>query len=325
MAKTQSAIEQIMSGGKTEKQAKSLLDYLGLPKNASTAQFETAAKEHGQNYTSPKVGGGSGVVGDIANAVQQDVYSPIGQALTHPVEAMTAGFSGHEPHSAAPAEPKPKAKKKADTALPTPEQATTSPFTEIAQQLAQEYLGQVQQLQSLTSGAETPGLEAEAQGAAQSDLKGLTAGLPASVQGAMQGLVGSTPAVPLAGEVSAAQQKLGNAQAAGGLGMAGAIGAMGPAEAETLGAAPYSTLLNELISESAYRASSPSYGPSALGLNTANTPSWLQTVLGNIGLPLSKPNASSALSTPTLTTPSKAAKGGTSGTVPISTGTTGGP
>jgi hypothetical protein len=213
---------------------------------------------------------------------------------------------------------KPKSKDKTDsTKLPSPETAATSPFTELTQQLAQEYLAQVQQLESLTSGQEGTTLAGQAQTAAQTNLGNLlkqyAPGLPASVTGAASNAISNVPADPMAGALTQSQQAEANAQSAGALGMAGAIGNMGTAEAETLASAPYSSLLNELASETAYRASNPEYGASALGLTTANTPQWLQTILKNIGVPATPVKGSGSTTTaPTVPSATKAASSSTS-------------
>jgi hypothetical protein len=193
--------------------------------------------------------------------------------------------------------------KKEDTKLPSPQAAAESPFTQLAQALAQQYLQQVQGLASLTSGAETPGLESEAQGAAQADLKALTPGLPAS----LTQIPGTSAAVPLAGQVGAAQQAVGNAQAQGALGMANAISETGTANTLGLENAPWSQILNELASETAYRASSPSYGASAFGATTANTSPAIQQIFSNVGLPVPKPGQGTATAVPGVPTPTKAA------------------
>lgn len=186
--------------------------------------------------------------------------------------------------------------------LTPPGQAAESPFTQLAQALAQQYLQQVQGLQSLTSGAATPGLESEAQTGAQADLKALTPGLPSSLTA-----LPSTPAVPLAGQVGAAQQQVGNAQAQGAVGMANAIADTGTANTLGLENAPWSQILNELASETAYRASSPSYGATAFGATSANTSPAIQQIFSNVGLPVPPPAKNTPGAGTALPPPGKAA------------------
>ena len=295
---------------------------LGLSSDVPDSDVKLLMKtQMGQNAlkkVAAQPSGGPGFIQSGLEALKQHW-----ETSEKPIDTLIQGLEG-KPKEAPPAKKETKAKTTDTAKLPSAAEADQSPFTQLAQQLAQTYLQQVNQLQSLTSGAQTPGLESEAQGAAQADLKGLTGGLPASVQQAEAAAIPANPSVPLAGNVAQAQQALGNAQSAGALGMAGAIGATGPAEAATLSAAPWSTLLNELISESAYRASSPSGGgPAALGLTSVNTPSWLQGVLKDIGIPVSSPTGATTTGSSGLTVPSKAAS--STGSVPSSGGNPGAP
>lgn len=293
--------------------AKSWLENQGFGPKTTEAQFTKAEK--GAPAASEALNN-QGFVPGALKTLGQAEGGTIETLLGPLIKKFTTGFTGGGQAQPTEAATKPK---KESAKLPSPQQATVSPFTQLAQALAQEYLGQVQQLESLTSGAQTPGLEAEAQGGAEAALKGLGVG------GAAQQFVANQPAVPLSGNVAHAQQALGNAQSAGALGMAGAIGNAGAAETAGLEAAPYSTLLNELVNETAYRAASPTYGASAFGATTSNTPPWLQSVLKAVGLNVPSPGGT-GLATPGLPTPAKAGTGGTSkSSVPGSSGVTGGP
>jgi len=102
--------------------------------------------------------------------------------------------------------------------------------------------------------------------------------------------------------------------AAGALGYAGAMPAVGQAETQYLATAPYQQLLNQLVNEAFYRASNPSYAGTVPGLSGANTPKWLQSVMTNLGV---GGGAASGLSVPGVTgvpSPASAAKGGNSST-----------
>ena len=257
----------------------------------------------------------SGLIGELEHGAEQTAHdvasSPTGAAIEQFFTGPKALY-GDQTDTTAPA--KKKATKKSTEKLPSPESATESPFTQLAQQLAQTYLQQVNQLQNLTSGAEGQQLTGEAEGAAQTNLKGLTGGLPASVQGAMQQFVGNAPVDPMAGQVRASQEALGNAQAAGAIPFSQAIAATGPANVAGLEAAPYSQILNELASEAAYRASSPSYGASAFGATTANIPASLQYIFTQLGLPVPKPGQGSATGQSGLSAPGTAGKGGAGST-----------
>lgn len=319
MADDQTALPSLESSlHESKSSVNDLLKSLGLNAKSTMAEFSKAVSNRGGAPQQP--GSGGNFLESGLNALTQH-WDTSEKPVTGLADWLTSSLKSG-PTGAGTSGASSKAKPKESTKLPAPAKASESPFTELSQALAQEYLGQVQQLQSLTSGAQTPAAESEAQGGAEAALKGLGVGA------AGQQFVANQPAVPLSGQVAQSQQALGNAQSAGALGMAGAIGNMGPAEAAGLEAAPYSTLLNELVNEVAYRASSPTYGASAFGATTANTPAWLQSILGSVGLPVPKPGATgSALTTPGLSTPTKAATGGSSSnsSVPGSSGVTGGP
>ena len=89
----------------------------------------------------------------------------------------------------------------------------------------------------------------------------------------------------------------------------------GTANTQTLEAAPWEQILQELASETAYRAASGT-GAAAFGGTTANTPSFLQQYFSQLGLgSVPAPGGKSVLpSTPGAVT--KAAKGGSATTVP---------
>jgi len=252
----------------------------------------------------------SGVGDFIKNHWKEIVASGFvpGAAPLFEAQGVTKELSPND--SGAKGKAKGKAEKVPSPTTAAPQATQQSPFDQLINSLAQSYLTQADQLQSLVSGAAAPQLQAQAaQGAA-----GLLGGSPAA--GALQGLAASAPPIPMAGQVAKDQQAQGNAYAAGALGVAGAMPALGQAETQSLAAAPYQQLLTELVNEATYRASNPQYGASALGLTNQNTPSWLQTVMRNLGVPVG--SATSTVNN-LLTSPNQAATGGQGGSTNVNT------
>jgi hypothetical protein len=237
---------------------------------------------------------GHDVLGGISDWLQGHVYDPIGHAITHP--SLTTGF---DPMPSASPAPKKEAKAKP---LPSPQSAASSaqesPFQQLAQALASEYLGQVQQLMPLTSGQAIPGLT-----------NSITSQAAAAVPGAggwlqQQAAAEQQAAAPM----FAAMNQVGEAQAQGAIPYAGAIANTGTANTQYLEAAPWQQILSELASETAYKAAS-TQGASAFGATPQNTPAFLQQIFKNLGLAGTAQGPAGG-----LTAPGTAAKGGSGST-----------
>jgi len=223
----------------------------------------------------------------------------IHQVLSHAKSAVDS--------STPPEKAKPKAKEKP---LPTPQQAATSapesPFQQLAQALAGEYLGQVQQLMPLTSGSAIPGLTNQIAGQAAAAIPGGGGWLQQQVAAEQQA----------AQPMFAAMNQVGEAQAQGAIPFAAAIGNTGAANTQFLEAAPWQQILSELASETAYKAAS-TQGAAAFGATPQNTPAFLQQIFKNLGLAGTSTAAGAGLSAP-----GAAAKGGTgSSSSALSSGT----
>jgi hypothetical protein len=186
--------------------------------------------------------------------------------------------------------------------LPDPAKAAAStpesPFQQLAQALAGEYLGQVQQLMPLTSGQAIPGLT-----------NSITSQAAAAVPGAggwlqQQAAAEQQAAAPM----FAAMNQVGEAQAQGAIPYAGAIANTGTANTQYLEAAPWQQILSELASETAYKAAS-TQGASAFGATPQNTPAFLQQIFKNLGLAGTAQGPAGG-----LTAPGAAAKGGSGST-----------
>ena len=329
MATKALAIDQLESNGMNRQHAAALLSYLGLSDTSSTADFEKTATEHGQSYKTPAVseGGLGGFLHDKivgpAETVGRDVSNTIGPGNTPAwilenigglgvPELVKEGLSGAK-NAVAPSQPKAPAKTPAkDKPLGSPQDAATnapeSPFTQLAQALASEYLGQVQQLMPLTSGSALFG--------PQGDTTGLANSAAAAVGGPsgswLQGLASqeqSDASKSPGGSIPSLQgsmNQVGEAASKGAIGMSGAIANMGPAETQYLETAPWQQLLNELASTTAYKASTQ--GGSAFGLTPQNTPAWLSQILQSHGLGTAGASG--------LVAPGTAAKGGAGSTSP---------
>jgi hypothetical protein len=194
--------------------------------------------------------------------------------------------------------------------LPSPAKAAkgdpktdVSPYEQLAQSLAQQYITEQAQLQPGISGAATAGLEGEAVAGSTQQLADLLGS---------KGTAQLNQADPLAGNVAQASNAEANEVAEGTVNMANAIANTGKANTETLEAAPWEQILTELASETAYKAASGG-GAAAFGATTQNTPEFLQKILGNLGLPVSSTAATALPGTPN-STPTKAAKTSTTNT-----------
>jgi hypothetical protein len=252
------------------------------------------------------LGQGHDVVQGISDWLTGHVYDPIGHAITHP--SLTTGF---EPMPQAPPAPKKEAKAKP---LPSPQAAATSapesPFQQLAQSLASEYLGQVQQLMPLTSGSALFGPQGQTTGLANS----AAGAIGGSAGSWLQGLAGqeqkdaATSQAPGVPSLQGAMNQVGEAQAQGSIPMAGAIANTGTANTQYLEAAPWQQILSELASETAYKAAS-TQGASAFGATPQNTPAFLQQIFKNLGLAGTAQGPAGG-----LTAPGAAAKGGSGST-----------
>ena len=250
--------------------------------------------------------------------------SPLGAAESglSGLNASISGIFGDTKGAVAP--PKKEAKQKA---LPSPTQAvkeqTQSPYEQLANALATQDLTQINQLQSGISDASVTGLTGEAGQASQTQLAQLlgAAGLSPASGASKAAMTPLTQTDPLQGQVNAAQQGVSNAENASAVDYAKAIKDTGVANTQTLEAAPWEQILQELAQETAYKATTA--GPSAFGATTADTPAFLSQIYKNLNVGTVPGAIGTGLSAPQAV--QKAAKGGTSGAVPGSTGTTGGP
>ena len=158
-------------------------------------------------------------------------------------------------------------------------------------------------------------MEGEAGQGSQQQLQQLLAGAGVSpaLAKATEAPIGGTD--PLQGNVNSAMQAQAAAQIPAAEGYAGAVKETGQANTQTLTAAPWEQILQELAAETAYRAASGT-GAAAFGGTTANTPSFLQQYFSQLGLgSVPSPGAKSTLpSTPGAVT--NAAKGGAATNVP---------
>jgi hypothetical protein len=206
--------------------------------------------------------------------------------------------------------------------LPSPEQATgktakkeataaapsqPSPYEQLANALAGQYLQQINQLEPLISGSGIfgPGQQTEQVAAtAEQAVPGASGWLAQQVAAEGQA------AKPLQN----AMANVGSAYAASAIHYAGAISATGPANTQFLEAAPWQQILSELASETAYKAAS-SQGAAAFGQTGTNPPPFLQQIFKNLGLATVPGSTATGLSTPT-----KAATGGTTGSTGATTG-----
>lgn len=203
------------------------------------------------------------------------------------------------PKKAAPAKP-----------LPTPQQAAgsvqESPYQQLAQALAGEYLQQVNQLMPLTSGSAIPGMTNQVVNEAAAAIPGGGGWLQ------QQAAAEQKAAAPLFGAMS----KVGEAQAQGAIPYANAIANTGTANTQYLEAAPWQQILSELASETAYKAAS-SQGAAAFGATPSNTPAFLQQIFQNLGLSGTAQGPAGGLQAP-----GTAAKSGTKNTsTALGTGT----
>lgn len=306
---------------------------LGIGDDVSDAALETllsskngkdALKKIEAQPTGAPEGGLGGFLHDkIAgplNTVGKDLYNTVGPGDTPAwllenigglgvPELVKDAVSGAK-NAVSPSAPKAAAKKPAkDKPLGSPQDAATnapeSPFTQLAQALASEYLGQVQQLMPLTSGSGLFGPQG-----ATTDLANQAAATVGGPSGSwLQGLASqeqsdASKGFKLGGQnVPGLQQSMnqvGEAASKGAIGMSGAIANMGPAETQYLETAPWQQLLNELASTTAYKASTQ--GGSAFGLTPQNTPAWLSQILQSHGLGTAGASG--------LVAPGTAAKGG---------------
>lgn len=250
----------------------------------------------------------------LGNEVK-DIFTP-GDLLNKGIDQgqITAGTEPVDPPK------KDDAKSKAKT-LPSPEKAvkdqTQSPYEQLANELAKQYLTQINQLQPLVSGESASGLEGEAGQGSQAQLAGL---LSAAGIAPGSGLAKATEAPltqtdPLQGNVNAAMQGVAAAQEPASVGYAKAVKDTGEANTQTLESAPWEQILQELASETAYRAASGT-GAAAFGGTTKDTPTFLQQFFSQLGLG-SVPGTTSSSGLPgTPTAVTKAAKGGSNTTVP---------
>lgn len=233
-----------------------------------------------------------------------------------------------------PATPAQPAAKKAakQKALPSPSQAvkdqTQSPYEQLANALATQYLTQINQLQSGIADASVTGLTNEAMGGSQAQLLQLlgAVGLSPTSTASKATTAPLTQTDPLQPQVNAATQGLSNAENSTAVDYAKAIKDTGVANTQTLESAPWEQILQELAQETAYRAASGT-GAAAFGGTTADTPKFLQTIFGNLGLG-SVPGSTGTSTLPGVPSAiKKAAAGGSASktNVPSSSGTTGGP
>lgn len=167
-----------------------------------------------------------------------------------------------------------------DKPLPDPAKAAASipesPYQELAQALASEYLNQVNQLMPLTSGSALFG-----QGGLTNQVVGEAASMIPGGGGWLQQQAAAEQKA--AAPLQAAMSQVGEAQAQGAIPYAGAIANTGTANTAYLEAAPWQQILSELASETAYKAAS-TQGAAAFGLTPQNTPAFLNQILQSHGL-----------------------------------------
>ncbi len=320
-ASAESTLESTSRESKS--QADALLKSLGLGPKSTMEQLSVAMAKHG-GATPDQFGGGGGETGlggflrdkilGPAETVGRDLSNTIGPGDTPAWIAENIGGVGfpelikqigsHIEGAVAGSPPKPAVKKPAKAKpLPSPQDAATnapeSPFTQLAQALASEYLGQVQQLMPLTSGSAIFGPQGETTALANQAANMIPGGGQWIQQQAAQEQKTAAP-------LQAAMNQVGEAQAQGAIPFANAIANTGQANAQYLEAAPWQQILSELASETAYKAAS-SQGASAFGATPQNTPAFLQQIFKNLGL---AGTASSA----GLQAPGAAAKGGAGST-----------
>jgi hypothetical protein len=260
-------------------------------------------------------GSDPGVLGDLSHLGHDVVGAPAGLAysLNDVMDEGEKELLG----SGKKADPKKKEAKQPK--LPTPEKATKdqtqSPYEQLANELAKQYLTQINQLQPLVSGQSATGLEGEAGQGSQTQLAQLLAGAgvsPALAKATEAPIAGTDP---LQSNVNAAMQAQASAETPAAEGYAGAVKDTGEANTQTLTAAPWEQILQELASETAYRAASGT-GAAAFGGTTANTPAFLQQYFKALGLG-SVPAAGTSSTLPGVPgAVTKAAKGGNSSSVP---------
>ena len=296
---------------------KAVRESLGIGNDVTDAALEMLlSSKSGQDalnkIKAQPTGGGSapggGLIGRLEyglNRVGTDINNP----LTDIGGAARQFITGKPTHPAPATDAAPAPKKKAPAKpLPDPASAAAnapeSPFTQLAQALASEYLGQVQQLMPLTSGSAIFGPQGETTALANQAANMIPGGGQWIQQ---QAAAEQKAAAPL----QAAMNQVGEAQAQGALPYAGALANTGTANAQYLEAAPWQQILSELASETAYKAAS-TQGAAAFGLTPQNTPAFLAQMLQSHGLTGTAGNSG-------LQAPGAAAKGGAKSSTNVNT------
>lgn len=207
-----------------------------------------------------------------------------GDELANWLDSHNPLYFGGSTSTPATTDPK-KAEKKTtpETQAPTPE----SPWEQLANAQADQYLAMTKAIDPLTSGATLPALD-ETMSANASQMLGQSATSPVS-----QWLNQQTQAAQAQGApVTAAEAGLGKAEDANSALVAGGLQGMGQAETALMQAAPYQQLLQSLASEVPYHLAS---GYSIPGLTAANTPQFVQQAESNVGVtPLTAAQGSSS-------------------------------
>lgn len=239
---------------------------------------------------------------NLGKADKNDVGAGHGGGdVGHLLRTIQKALGGHPSSEPSSDPPKKAAAKKADPKLPSAQQAASSvqpsPYEQLAQALASEYLNQVNQLMPLTSGSALPGLTTSLANQAAAAIPG--GGGWIQQQAAQE----QKTAAPMLSAMS----QVGEAQAQGAIPYAGAVANTGAANTAYLQAAPWQQILSELASETAYKAAS-TQGAAAFGSTPQNTPAFLQEIFKNLGL------SGTSTAAGGLSAPGTAAKGGTKST-----------
>lgn len=277
--------------------------------NAKGEVIHPSSRQAAQAFSElPKLSGKGGILDQIGAGLQdigtrwEKGAATSAEDIQHAVAGKNAAYPSKSSDSQ-PTEKEKKAEAAAAKKAGLDKKSTTStaesPYEQLADQQAQQYLAQIAAIEPTASGSSlwgSGGQTAQAVNNAVSELAG-TGGTTVTGPGGqsigdwLQGQLGSEQTAANDAGLPQAMANEGQAIGETSVPIAQAIQNTGQGNTQYLESAPYQQLLQELANETAYKAAT-STGAGAFGATTKNTPEWLQQIFTNLQLPVPTTSAS---------------------------------